>query len=60
MFSGVTRTLDIPITMSQIQSYNEGAYVQVAFPQLSPSEREFMMTGITDEEWNDAFEGEEE
>jgi len=60
MISGVTRSLDIPITHSQIQNYNEGTTIQRAFPQLSPSEREFMMTGATDEEWDDAFGGEEE
>jgi hypothetical protein len=30
------------------------------FPNLTPSQREFVMTGITDEEWEEAFGGEEE
>jgi len=35
-----------------------GTLVQDAFPQLTPSEREFIVTGILDSEWNDMF-GEE-
>lgn len=49
--SGVTRTLDLPITMDQLIDYSRGALIQDAFWNLSVSEREFFMTGITDEEW---------
>lgn len=34
--------------------------VQDAFPLLSESDREFVMTGITEEEWNRAFPPEKE
>ena len=33
--------------------------VQVVFPNLSSSEREFLMTGITPTEWNEQFGDEE-
>ena len=36
-----------------------GKLIQDAFPSLSADEREFLMTGITPEEWNSIF-GEEE
>ena len=29
--------------------------IQDAFPQLSPAEREFLITGMTKEEWGEAF-----
>jgi hypothetical protein len=32
-----------------------GEYVQDAFKDLSPEQREFLMTGITPKEWNDTF-----
>lgn len=54
--SGITRSLDLPVTEEQLDLYyNGGALLQNAFPHLSPSEREFIKTGITDEEWNAAF-----
>jgi len=55
MISGVTRTLDLPITLDQILAWNAGKVVQAAFPNLTASQREFLMTGSTDEEWDKAF-----
>jgi len=59
MFTGVTRTLTLPITEDQLAAWQAGTVIQTAMPQLSPDEREFVMTGITSEEWEDAFGGEE-
>ena len=55
LFSGITRTKDLPITEEQVRMYNSGALTQDAFPNLSASDREFIMTGATDEEWDSAF-----
>lgn len=60
MFTGITRTLDLPITEEQIAAYQNGALLQDAFPNLSPGDREFIKTGVTDEEWKEAFGGGEE
>lgn len=38
----------------------EGALIQDALPYLSAEDREFLMTGITPEEWNTLFAGNEE
>ena len=35
--------------------YNQGAMIQDAFPFLTPDEREFMMTGLTPEQWDKMF-----
>lgn len=53
--SGKTRTLDLPITEKQMHEYNNGELIQYAFPNLSADEREFIMTGITKEEWDELF-----
>lgn len=37
----------------------EGKHIQDAFPFLTDNEREFILTGITAEEWDELF-GEEE
>ena len=59
-FTGVTRTLDLNISEQKLQDWEEGELLaQDAFPNLDDDEREFIMTGITPEEWKAAF-GEEE
>lgn len=58
--SGIERTLDIPVTQEQLNAWEAGAMIQRVMPELSESHREFLMTGMTDEEWNDAFPEEEE
>ena len=59
IISGITRTIDLNITLEQGIDYEEGMKIQYAFPNLTASEREFFMTGITDEEWNTMFPDDE-
>lgn len=59
LLSGIIRTLDMPVTEEQINMWERGMLIQKAMPNLSESQREFLMTGITDEEWEEEF-GEEE
>lgn len=58
--TGTTRTLDINVTLEQLNNYAQGALLQDAFPHLSADDREFIKTGITPEEWDSLFGGEEE
>ncbi len=58
LVSGLIRTLDIPVTEDQIDAWERGSPIQVAMPNLSNAEREFILTGITDDEWDETF-GEE-
>lgn len=55
MISGITRSLDLAVTEEQLQSYLNGELLQNAFPNLSASDREFIKSGITDEEWKALF-----
>lgn len=57
--TGIITTIDLPITSEQIRKYESGEMIQNAFPNLSPSEREFYKTGYTDDDWKALF-GEEE
>jgi len=54
-FTGKTHTMDLPITEQQIAAYRAGALIQRAFPNLTNMQREFLMTGVTEEEWNKVF-----
>jgi len=49
--SGITRTMDIPVTEDQLRAYSEGTLLQEAFYNLDADQREFIKTGITKEEW---------
>ena len=55
MVSGKVHAMDLDVTQEQIAAWNSGMYIQDAMPQLSDDEREFMMTGITPEEWDATF-----
>lgn len=60
-FSGQINTREIPVTELQLQIWNQGkALIQDAMPNLSSDDREFIMTGITSEEWNDSFSNDPE
>jgi hypothetical protein len=49
-------TMDLPVTLDQVDAYMQGVLVQDAFPQLDAAQREFIKTGITDDIWDKVFE----
>jgi hypothetical protein len=51
LWSGITRTRDLDITPEQIEAWEGGMVLQDAMPQLSPADREFLISGLTEEEW---------
>ena len=55
MLTGKTRTLDLNVTPQQLSKWKAGILIQDAMPLLNDDEREFVMTGITAEEWKATF-----
>jgi hypothetical protein len=53
--TGKTSVMYLDITKEQLFSWVDGELVQNAMPQLSAEEREFLMTGITPDEWDSVF-----
>jgi len=53
--SGITRTLDLDVTLDEYADWKAGELIQVAMPRLDADEREFIKTGITAEEWEVIF-----
>ena len=51
ILSDKTTTMELPITNEQLDRWRQGELIQNVFPDLTPDEREFIMTGITAEEW---------
>lgn len=60
LFSGVTRTIDLPVTSEQLMRWANGELIQNAFPHLDADQREFLLTGATKEEWDAAFADEDD
>lgn len=55
MLTGTERTREIDVTEEQFARWRAGALIQHAMPHLSEDDREFIMTGVTPEEWDVAF-----
>ena len=55
MMSGEENTMSMTFTRQQYDAWKAGQLIQDAMPQLSAEEREFLMTGITPDEWDEAF-----
>ena len=53
--TGISHFAELAITNKQVDNYSKGVKVQHAFPNLSKEEREFILSGITPEEWAAAF-----
>ena len=54
--SGKFHTRDLPITLDQLDRWNAGELIQDVMPELSASDREFLISGSTDKEWDDTFQ----
>lgn len=58
--TGKSNSMELPITINQFRigkaSMKAGALIQQAFPMLNCDQREFILTGITPEEWDEAFD----
>lgn len=55
-FTGKENTIEIPgLTEQMLNDWKGGMLIQNAMPGISAEHREFLMTGITPEEWNDLF-----
>jgi len=52
MLSGNTSSMNIDVSQDQIDLWQGGSLIQNVMPDLSADEREFIMTGVTPEEWD--------
>lgn len=58
--TGKERALEIDVTEAQMKAWRSGVMIQRAMPNVSPEDREFILSGITKEEWGAAFNDEKE
>ena len=54
-------TMELPISQEHLDIYDTvgDILVQDAFPNLDKGQREFLISGITPDEWNETFGGED-
>lgn len=53
--SQVEHTLELDVTQEQLDRHAAGEFAQDVFPELDADAREFLISGITAQEWADAF-----
>jgi hypothetical protein len=54
--TGKKNTMRIPVTQEEIDYWHvSGRSVQSVFPDLTADQREFLMTGLTPEDWDEMF-----
>ena len=56
ILSKIERSLDLDVTAEEIKAWKSRMLIQDAMPRLNENEREFIMTGITAEEWEKHYE----
>jgi hypothetical protein len=56
VISGIQRTMDIPVNPEDFMAWQAGhGNIQDLMPYLSMNDREFILSGITADEWDSAF-----
>lgn len=55
-FTGVHHKLEIDVTQEQLDNWRNGELIQRAMPHLSAHDREYIRIGVTEQEWNEAFQ----
>lgn len=61
VISGIERTRSIPVNPDDYMAWKAGlGSIQDLMPYLNDSDREFILSGITDEEWDEMFANSED
>jgi hypothetical protein len=62
MLTGKTHQMDLPtVTTERLADWqNSRRLIQEAFPELNADQREFLISGATPEEWEEAYPPEED
>lgn len=58
--SGTTTVMFLPITFDQLRRWRAGMLIQDAFPNLTNDQREFLMTSMTQAEWDSTMKDPDE
>jgi len=53
--TGKVNEMDIDVTSEQLARWQSGELIQNVMPELDAGEREFLISGITPDEWDAMF-----
>lgn len=56
VMSGMVNKMNLDVTVDQIDRWQSGELIQDVMPHLSRDEREFLITGMTPDEWESYLE----
>ncbi len=56
IMSGVRRTMRLDVTQDEFNAWEWGELIQNAMPRLTQDEREFILTGMVQGEWDDTLD----
>jgi hypothetical protein len=59
MLTGKLHEMELPITVEEIQRWKDGTVALRVWPHLTPAQREFIITGSIQEEWDTLKDGED-
>lgn len=54
------KTVEVRVPAAGLYKYRQGAKIQEAFPDMSVADREFLMSGISGEAFDEAFSEDED
>ena len=54
-FTGKLNEMNLPITDAQLENWKNGMLIQHAMPNLSSMQKEFLITGMSEEEQDDFY-----
>lgn len=55
ILTGIKHTMDLPVTQDELDRHFYGEHAQDVWPHLTSGQREFLISGITEEEWSNEF-----
>lgn len=53
--TGEEKIVNLDITEKEYQAWQDGELIQNAAPRLSPAERELLISGLSQESWDELF-----
>ena len=54
------KVVELPLKEAELLAWNPETFAQDQFPQLTPGQREMLISGLCEECWNEIFEFEED
>lgn len=57
---GTGKPYSVTVPAEGLYAYNQGAYIQEAFPDMSSGDREFLISGFSPEGWKLTFGSEDD